>query len=76
MEALQEFGGRASSREVLDWIERQHQGKFEGEDLKIDGSGSVSWRHRVHAEVDKMRKQGVLRPSKAKGLWELPSEDV
>jgi hypothetical protein len=68
VEALGALGGKSSVIPVCKWIWEHHQ-----EDLQTAGDLFYTWQYDVRWAVDKLRRDGTVRPSASsgRGCWEL-----
>jgi hypothetical protein len=71
LEVLQELGGSAAARDVLDSIESKLQTVFLPGDLQPDTQGVTNWRKSVCMERQHLVKKGVLRSDSPRGIWQL-----
>ncbi|MBN2208325.1 MAG: hypothetical protein JW759_03410 [Candidatus Coatesbacteria bacterium] len=69
--ALRAHGGRARMQEVLDWIEKKHEGQFTPRDLQTRATGKIIWRDNAQLQRKKMARDGILRSDSPIGIWEL-----
>lgn len=70
--ALKKFGGRATTADVLDEIERQLSGTLTPGDLELRKDGKiVSWQNNAQWERLRMIQDGTLRKNSRRGYWEL-----
>ncbi len=69
--ALQEKGGQASKHEVMEWIEKELEGKFQPGDLELRSRGIPTWIIRVQNERSSMVRDGIIKKDTPQGTWEL-----
>jgi hypothetical protein len=71
LEELRQRGGRGPATEVTEAVgERLRERLTELDKGRLD-SGEVRWRNRVHFTRLRLRKLGLLEPSRQRGVWEL-----
>lgn len=70
IEALQDFGGRASIGDVHEYIRQKLEGKFLPGDLEI-GSRGVVWETNVDWERHSLVINGTIKKGSPHGIWEL-----
>jgi hypothetical protein len=71
IKALKAKGGRASIREVLDWMEEHLKDRFQPGDLEIRPTGEVVWQNNTCWQRFKLVQEGILKPDSRRGIWEL-----
>lgn len=74
VEALYEFGGRASAGDVLRLVERKMT--LEAGDRARLKSGEVRWKRRANWERFNMVSEGLLKNDSPRGIWELAQAGV
>jgi len=70
IEALQHFGGSATSTQVIEYMNEKLDGKFLPGDLELSGR-LVAWKAKTAWEHTYMIKEGILKPVTRTGFWEL-----
>jgi len=75
IKALRSHGGRATRRQVLDWIEKRFEGQFTAREVEIYASGGMVWWSRASVERANMVREGILRSDSPIGIWELADKD-
>jgi hypothetical protein len=71
-EALTVLGGRATSRQVQEWIRNVHSDDLAPEDLETNPRGDPRWIDRLHHARLNMVRSGALRGDSPTTVWELP----
>lgn len=70
IEVLVEFGGAGEASDVLKIVEERYKDSFLPGDFELRDNEPV-WRNSARWEVAKMKKLGILLPTRIRGLWEL-----
>jgi predicted transcriptional regulator len=72
LRALDERGGRAPTREVLDAVGKQVKDRLTSGDLEPTGNGNeVRWEMRVHFARLRMKERGLIESTSPRGTWEI-----
>ena len=74
LQALDQLGGQASSRQVLEIVETLMGDSLKGKDLEKQDSGEIRWRYRAQMSRLVMVKEGLLDSTAAHGTWKLTGE--
>ena len=67
LQALDQLGGHASSRQVLEIVETLMGDSLKGKDLEKQDSGEIRWRYRAQMSRLVMVKEGLLDSTAAHG---------
>ena len=76
LRALQQAGGRAASREVVDAVGVVLSDQFTEQDKQELRSGEARWRNRAHFSRLRLVEQGLLKGDSPRGVWEISLEGV
>jgi hypothetical protein len=71
LEILLERGGKASSRDVIDSLEKRLNGRLTDLDREPLRSGAIRWRNRAQFVRLSLVKKGDLAQGSPRGVWEL-----
>ena len=71
LEVLQQQGGRAPAREVIEEVGQRVADRLTTLDKEIVHSGGVRWRNRVQFARLRLIDRGFLKNNSPKGLWEI-----
>lgn len=71
---LAELGGRATTAEVLDCVEKRLRSVLRPIDLEKISTGMVRWRNAAMWERKSMVDEGLLASGSPRGLWELTAK--
>jgi Mrr N-terminal domain len=74
LEVLQQHGGRAPAREVIEEVGLRVADRLTTLDKEIVHSGGVRWRNRVQFARLRLIDRGFLKKASPKGLWEITQE--
>ncbi len=74
LEVLQQHGGRAPAREVIEEVGQRVADRLTTVDKEIVQSGGVRWRNRVQFARLRLIDRGFLKRNSPKGLWEITKE--
>ena len=70
-QSLRQLGGRARMVDVLDWMEKQLDGRLQPGDLELRSGGALVWRNNAQWERLRMVREGMLKSDSPRGWWEL-----
>lgn len=76
LEILQDKGGRAPTREVIDALGERLDGRLTDTDHQRLSSGDVRWRNRAQFVRLKLIEQGDMIQSSPRGIWEISEQGV
>ena len=76
LRVLQESGGRAPSREVIERIGDLIGDRLTETDRETLGNGGIRWHNRAQFARLKMVDRGLLKSGSPRGLWEITDEGV
>src|SRR3954447_10289482 len=72
LRALEERGGRAPTREVLDAVGEQVKDRLTAGARELTGNGNeVRWEMRVHFARLRMKERGLIGSNSPRGTWEI-----
>jgi hypothetical protein len=74
LEIINEHGGRAAAREVLDELETRLEGQLTDVDREQLGSGDVRWRNRAQFVRLRLVEQGDMVKESPRGIWEITEQ--
>jgi predicted CopG family antitoxin len=74
LEVLMERGGSAHANDVIEEVGRRLEGRLMPKDLEDLKIGEVRWRNRVRFARLRMKEQGLLSDSSARGIWEMTAK--
>ena len=74
LEVLQQHGGRAPAREVIEEVGQRVADRLTTLDKEIVHSGGVRWRNRVQFARLRLVDRGFLKKDSPKGVWEITKE--
>ena len=76
LRAVNERGGRAPTREVLDEVGKALADRFTELDKESTESGSVRWESRAQFARLRMVDRGLLKEGSPRGIWEISNEGI
>ena len=72
IEYLRQHNGRGVAKDVIDYVGEQLVGQLTEKDLEMRVSANeMVWRNNTKWERQSMVQQGILKPSRKIGIWEL-----
>lgn len=71
LQALDEHGGRAAAREVVERVGQLVDDQLKPLDRETLKTGGVRWQTRVQFARLRMKEQGLLAPDAPRGVWEI-----
>jgi hypothetical protein len=74
LRALEERGGRAAAREVVDRVGELVDDHLTPLDREMVETGGIRWQARVQFARLRMKEQGQLKPDSPRGVWEITDE--
>ncbi|MCY3788059.1 MAG: hypothetical protein OXH63_04655, partial [Gemmatimonadetes bacterium] len=74
LQVLIEMDGSATRRQVLHELTKVMASRLGDYDRETHKDGSVRWEKAAEFEASKMRREGLLKPVKQKGLWEISDQ--
>lgn len=74
LRALEEHGGRAAAREVVDRVGELVSDQLTPLDRKTVETGGIRWQARVQFARLRMKERGQLKPDSPRGIWEITNE--
>jgi negative regulator of replication initiation len=74
LEVLQQHGGRAPAREVVEEVGQRMADRLTTLDKEVVQSGEVRWRNRVQFARLRLVDRGLLKKNSPRGLWEITKE--
>ncbi|WP_374202476.1 winged helix-turn-helix domain-containing protein [Nocardioides sp. CFH 31398] len=74
LDILRERGGRLSVEELTSELESRMQDAFTDGDYGLVDNNEVRWRNAVRWERKKMVDEGLIMPSRERGVWELSAK--
>ena len=74
LRALEEHGGRAAAREVIDRVGEMVDDKLTPLDRETVETGGIRWQARVQFARLRMKEQGLLKQDSPRGTWEIADE--
>lgn len=69
--ALVEAGGAAPSKEVIDRVGQQLEGRLTEQDKGEVASGTVRWRNRIQFVRIKLIDRGLMTKESPRGIWQI-----
>lgn len=74
LRALEENGGRAAAREVIDRVGEMVDDQLTPLDREMVETGGIRWQARVQFARLRMKEQGQLKPDSPRGTWEITDD--
>lgn len=74
LRTLEEHGGRAAAREVIDQVGEIVDDQLTPLDREMVETGGIRWQARVQFARLRMKEQGQLKPDSPRGTWEITDE--
>jgi hypothetical protein len=75
LSALEDRGGRAATREVIDAVGAEVRDRLTPGDFELTGNGNeVRWEMRVHFARLRMKERGLIKADSPRGTWEISEE--
>ena len=72
LEALEQLGGRASMRDVLNLVYEKMKDRLTEDDLKpLSSGGDIRWANTAQWERYNMVREGLLKSDSPRGVWEI-----
>jgi len=76
LQILEEKGGRAPTREVIDALGQRLDGRLSETDRAPLASGDIRWRNRAQFVRLKLIEQGDMRKGSPRGVWEVTEQGL
>ncbi len=74
LQALEEKGGRAPAREVIDEVGRRVKDRLTPLDREPVTSGGLRWQNRVQFARLRLIDRGLVKKASPRGLWEITAQ--